>query len=91
MQTYIAIIGEYRHNDFHPSYWNASPVYTRTYRILAEDMDDARFRVDDFCNVYTESKNEFSKNTYENYSKDEDECVFKVININSVDSLQEIV
>ena len=91
MKTYIVVIGEYKHHDYYPSYWNSNSLYTTSYRILAVDMDDARFRSSDFCNVLTESENKLRVNTYGNYSKTEDECIFKIVNIYDVDSLTEIV
>ena len=91
MKTYIVVIGEYRHHDYHPSYWNAQPLYTTSYKISAVDMNDARFRSTDFCEVLTESENTLRINTYEDYKRDEDECIFKIVNIYDVDSLTEIV
>jgi len=91
MKTYIVVIGEYKHHDYHPSYWNAQPLYTRSYKIFAVDMEDARFRSSDFCKGLTESENMLRIKTYGNYSKTEDECIFKIVNIYDVVSLNEIV
>jgi len=91
LKMYIVIIGKYNHNDFHPSYWNFSPICTTPYRIVAENVEEANIKALDYCKSVTESVNAYSEIKLENDNKNYDEFLFKVVDVYSVDSLEEIV
>lgn len=89
LKMYIAIIGEHIHNDFHPSYWNASPFRTAPYRIRVETLEEAKDRALEYCKSFTENINTYNQMTLKGYTKN-DEVMFKVIDVYGVDDLDEI-
>lgn len=90
MNTFIAVIGCYKHDNFNLNYWSTYTSSNENYVIHDDSIVQATLRAAKYCEELTDKINKYSRENFNEYNQHEDEVKYKLLSIYDINELTEI-